>query len=73
MAAYVKQADQVVLILTKAEATALNNRLVEADQSCEDEELAEPINNSTAAALDRARRALSVACEPGSRSGASIQ
>jgi len=73
MAAYVKQADQVVLILSKAEATALNDRLMRTQEEAEISFGLEPSNNSTAAALDRARRALDTACNPSSRSGAAIQ
>jgi hypothetical protein len=73
MAAYVKQQDQIVLILSKAEATALNERIRITDGDAQEVYDAMPLNTSTAAALDRAQRALSVACEPGSRSGAAIQ
>lgn len=68
MAAYVKQADQVVLILTKAEASALRELALRGKS----EEQIEPLNPSTESAQDRAFRTLEIACEPGSRSGAAI-
>lgn len=68
MAAYVKQADQVVLILSKAEANALRDMAEFADAHCPPRP-----NNSTAEARSRAYRAICTACEPGSRSGAAIQ
>ena len=73
MAAYVKQQDQVVLILSKAEALALKDRLDRTQEGWDVVVELFPSNNSTAAALDRAQRALAVACEPSSRSGAAIQ
>ena len=69
MAAYVKQADQVVLIMSKAEAIALLNLAAYAV----DKGVKLSTNNSVVEAQDRAFRALDVACNPGSRSGAAIQ
>lgn len=69
MAAYVKQADQVVLILSKAEANALLSLAAYAV----DEEAVETRNHSVIEAQRRAFKALEIACEPGSRSGAAIQ
>lgn len=73
MAAYVKQHDQIVLILSKAEASALNDRILRTQDGWKVAADAFPQNGMKASALDRAQRALSVACEPGSRSGAAIQ
>lgn len=70
MAAYVKQADQVVLIMSKAEANALSD-LVRYAQT--ESEFGKPVNVARAAAEDRAVRALAAAVAPGSRSGAAIQ
>ncbi len=69
MAAYVKQADQVALILSKAEASAL----LELALNGEDKAATEAVNNSTASARNRAVRALEVACNPGSRVGAAYE
>jgi len=69
MAAYVKQADQVVLIMSKEEATALLNLASYAI----DKGVKLSTNNSVLEAQDRAFRALDVACNQGSRSGAAIQ
>lgn len=68
MAAYVKQADQVVLIFSHAEAVALRDLALYAEQATAQE----PVNNATKAARDRATRAISIACERASRSGAAI-
>jgi Arc/MetJ family transcription regulator len=73
MAAYVRQQGQIVLILSKAEATALQERIeITEDAAQEVYEIAR-LNGEKSAALDRAKRALSIACEAGSRSGAAIQ
>ena len=69
MAAYVKQADHVVLILSKAEAKALLDLATWAF----DRGAVLSKNNSVVEAQDRAFKALDVACNPGSRSGAAIQ
>jgi hypothetical protein len=69
MAAYVKQAEQIVLIFSKAEANALLDlALVGADRMGQN-----PVNGSTADARIRSVKALEVACTPSSRSGAAIQ
>ena len=68
MSAYVKQADQVVLLLSKAEAQAL---LTLATYAL-DRGAVLSKNISVVEAQDRAFRALSVACERSSRSGAAI-
>jgi len=68
MAAYVKQSDQVVLILSKAEANALLSLAAYAV----DEEAVETKNHSVVEAQRRAFQALEVACQPGSRMGAAI-
>ena len=75
MAAYVKQADQVVLILSKAEATAFNEFIGFMQEWVDQEEVEIPprVNHEKEKARDRAIRALDVACNPGSRSGAAIQ
>ena len=72
MAAYVKQGDNIVLLLSKAEANALCDFGAAAFlRECE--EGATKRNPMTEAAFDRAWRALETACEPSSRSGAAIQ
>ena len=68
MAAYVKQGDQIVLILSKAEGVALRDLATYAEAAIAEEST----NPSTNAARDRAVRAICVACEPGSRSGATV-
>lgn len=75
MAAYVKQADQVVLILTKAEATALRDLMTFAHDYARkiEHSRGQPVTGQVAHARERACRALSIACEPGSRPGASIK
>lgn len=69
MAAYVKQGDQIVLLLSRAEAQALRDLALYAEHALADD----VINKQTKLAADRASRALSIACEPSSRSGAAIQ
>ncbi len=69
MAAYVKQADQVALIFSKAEANALNDLVQWALARRRDT----PQNNMTASAEERAVRAVETACMTGSRMGASFQ
>lgn len=69
MAAYLKQADQVVLILSKAEANALFH-LAEIGQIKDGQRA---VNGATREVRDRAFRAISTATTPGSRSGARIE
>lgn len=68
MAAYVKQGDNIVLMFSKAEATALRDLANYAD----DATAGEPRNGSTAAAQSRAVRAINVATSNTARSGAAI-
>ena len=69
MAAYVKQGEQIVLLLSKAEATALLSLAAWAVDS----EAVETKNHSVIEAQRRAFKALEIACEPSSRSGAAIK
>lgn len=69
MAAYVKQSDQVALIMTKAEASALNDLAQWALARRKEK----PQNNMTASAEERAVRALETSCMTGSRMGAAFQ
>lgn len=68
MSAYVKQGDQIVLLLSKAEAKALLSLAAYAV----DEEAVETRNHAVIEAQRRAFKALEIACEPSSRSGAAI-
>jgi len=68
MSAYVKQGDQVVLLLSRAEANALLSLAAYAV----DREEVETKNHSVIEAQRRAFRALEIACDAGSRSGAAI-
>lgn len=69
MAAYVKQSDQVVLILSLAEANALFD-MAETGKIADDHKV---FNGSTQEVRNRAFRAISTATTPGSRSGARIE
>lgn len=69
MAIYAKQADQIVLVMSKAEANAL---LALATYAV-DLEKVETKNHSVIEAQRRAFTALETACNPSSRSGAAIQ
>ena len=69
MAAYVKQGDSIVLMLSVGEAMALRDAAIHADESG----YFKNQNNSPAQARKRATKALEVACERGSRSGARIE
>lgn len=73
MAAYVKQADQFVILFSKAEAKALCDFIRRAKVTIDRDFETDELNNSTAAALNRAIRTVETVCEPGSRSGAAIQ
>lgn len=68
MSAYVKQSDQVALIFSKAEASALNDLV----QSALARRREGPANPTTAAAEERAVRAVETACQTGSRMGAAF-
>lgn len=70
MAAYVKHGDQIVLALSLGEAQALRDAALTGESEYRDNQ---KLNPQTAAALDRATRAISTACERSSRSGAAIQ
>lgn len=67
MAAYVKNAEQVVLALSRAEARALLAAALRSESA-----QVEPLNGATQAARSRALRALELACSTSSRSGAEI-
>ena len=69
MAAYVKHGDQIVLSLSKGEASALLALVIVGERTA----ARHTANHSVVAARDRAVKALETACEPGSRSGAAIQ
>ena len=69
MAAYVKQADQICLALSKAEAEALC-AVVHAQL---ERRASGPKNPSVASAEDRAIRALETSLQTGSRMGAAFQ
>ena len=69
MAAYVKQADQICLALSKAEAEALC-AVVHAHL---DQRSSGPKNPSVASAEERAVRALETSVQRGSRMGAAFQ
>ena len=68
MAAYAKQGENIVLLLSLGEAMALRDAAQYADESG----YFKNQNNSQAKARARATRALEVACERSSRSGARI-
>ena len=67
MSVYAKQGDNVVLLLSRAEANALLAHVYD------DAESREKLKNGrTQEALQRAMKALTCACEPASRSGAAF-
>lgn len=68
MAAYVKHGDQIVLALSKGEASALLEIALDGEKAASKV----MTNNAVRHARDRALRALEIACEPGSRSGQAI-
>ena len=67
MAAYLRQGDQVALMFYKAEAEALRDLALYADQDDE-----KPKNASTAAAAERALEAISRACNHSAMSAGKI-
>lgn len=71
MAAYVKDRDSVVLLMSKAEAAALNE-FVQMARIDDELDARRPANGETAKALDRATRALDAASNSASRTGARI-
>lgn len=68
MATYAKSGDVIAIVLSKAEANALM-RLAETGDSHTNKSR---MNGSQRDAMDRALRTITIACTPGSRSGAAI-